>query len=216
MCAIQFGIGRYIQDEPEDEAAAKRNDRRLKKLKNSRSGAGGGDELSTSDSDSDNEIKPVAVKKKAKTAQDKVAEEAAIEAIRNGGGRTPEGYLDRRETIRRFEMKEALAKSQAGRSDSGLPQALEAHKTQKEAETSTEAGARALNAAALAKGPKWCGACKHDGCVWRDSCDVGAVAKRRALLAQELHYVRVHSDASSFESYVPLSAMRGGAPQFRR
>jgi hypothetical protein len=165
--------------------------------------------LSSSDSDSDNEPPPPPEKtsKRATTAQGKVAEEAAT----LGSG------LDRRETIRRFELKEAQARRQAGRAPQGLPEALRQHATATAAAASTDAAARALHDAASARGPRWCAACRRDGCAWRASCDVGAVASRRRVLAQEMHYIRVQSaDQATLESYVPLSAMRGGSIKFRR
>ncbi len=36
------------------------------------------------------------------------------------------------------------------------------------------------------------------------------------MLAAEQHYVRVNLDATVLDSYVPLSALRGGATRFRR
>lgn len=181
--------------------------------------------MSSSDSDSDNEppLPPGKTKKKkAKTAQDKAADEAAWALLR-GGGRTPDGVLDRRETIRRFEAKEAMARRQAScKLDQGTPLATRNAPTaaQKDAEaTHSPAAARALNAAGAAapghSSQAWCNACRRDGCGWEASCDVSAVAARRAVLGQELHYVRAVA-VPSLESYVPLSAMRGGATQFRR
>ena len=36
------------------------------------------------------------------------------------------------------------------------------------------------------------------------------------VLSSELHFARVNATAESLDSYVPLSAMRGGVTRFRR
>jgi len=42
------------------------------------------------------------------------------------------------------------------------------------------------------------------------------VKQRRQQISDELVYVRMHPDVKVLESYVPLSAARGGNPNFRR
>ena len=46
--------------------------------------------------------------------------------------------------------------------------------------------------------------------------DWNHVKQRRQQISDELVYVRMHPDVKVLESYVPLSAARGGNPNFRR
>lgn len=65
-------------------------------------------------------------------------------------------------------------------------------------------------------GPEACLACLTSKCQWCTSIDVSAIEERRQAIANELSYVRKNADMKTVESYVPLSASRGGNPHFRR
>lgn len=67
-----------------------------------------------------------------------------------------------------------------------------------------------------ALGPWACIACMAPRCAWRASVDASAIKARRRQIADELVYVRSNPDVDRFESYVPLSASRGGNPHYRR
>ena len=66
-----------------------------------------------------------------------------------------------------------------------------------------------------ALGPGGCLACRKSKCCWCATCDVSTVKKRRQVLADEIHFVRMHPEKKVIESFVPLSAMRGGVVKYR-
>ena len=45
--------------------------------------------------------------------------------------------------------------------------------------------------------------------------DVPKLQNRRRVIADEMHYIRMHPDAMVIESYVPISAMRGDIRESR-
>ena len=65
-------------------------------------------------------------------------------------------------------------------------------------------------------GPRGCLACFAKECHWKASIDAAQLKERRKVLSDELIYVKMKPEAATFESYVPLSAARGGNPNFRR
>mmetsp|Transcript_56724 Transcript_56724/g.113654 ORF Transcript_56724/g.113654 Transcript_56724/m.113654 type:complete len:817 (+) Transcript_56724:1697-4147(+) len=138
-----------------------------------------------------------------------------------GGGGGEDGNplkkkrLVMRETVRRWEFKEKLERSQAIRNTrAAIGGEGEATKGGGQDLVKDEANSRAL---AHSQRPDYCAACdSNEGCVWQPCCDVAAIQERQKVLASELHYTRTHSEALTLESYVPLSSMRGGSTSHRR
>jgi len=110
-----------------------------------------------------------------------VSEQSALSMIRDS-----EGRVNRKETVRRWQYKEKLRKTQRSKTV-GL---AEAH------------------------GEGYCAACQRDGCIWKATCDMKSVNERREIITSELRFARVQRDSRAVESYVPLSAMRGGSTKF--
>ena len=65
-------------------------------------------------------------------------------------------------------------------------------------------------------GPKACLGCRKATCAWTSSVDWDHIKLRRQQISDELVYVRMSPDVKVLESYVPLSAARGGNPHFKR
>ena len=84
------------------------------------------------------------------------------------------------------------------------------------AEAGKDEATKMLEAELQALGPKACLGCRKPTCEWTSSVDWEHVKSRRQQISDELVYVRMHPDVKVLESYVPLSAARGGNPNFRR
>ena len=84
------------------------------------------------------------------------------------------------------------------------------------AEAGKDEATKMLEAELQALGPKACLGCRKPTCEWTSSVDWEHVKQRRQQISDELVYVRMHPDVKVLESYVPLSAARGGNPNFRR
>ena len=84
------------------------------------------------------------------------------------------------------------------------------------AEAGKDEATKMLEAELQALGPKACLGCRKPTCEWTSSVDWDHVKSRRQQISDELVYVRMHPDVKVLESYVPLSAARGGNPNFRR
>ena len=84
------------------------------------------------------------------------------------------------------------------------------------AEAGKDEATKMLEAELQALGPKACLGCRKPVCEWTSSVDWNHVKQRRQQISDELVYVRMHPDVKVLESYVPLSAARGGNPNFRR
>ena len=84
------------------------------------------------------------------------------------------------------------------------------------AEAGKDEATKMLEAELQALGPKACLGCRKPTCEWTSSVDWNHVKQRRQQISDELVYVRMHPDVKVLESYVPLSAARGGNPNFRR
>jgi len=146
--------------------------------------------------------------------------DAGLMAAGGGGGGEDGNPLKKkrlvmRETVRRWEFKEKLERSQAIRNTrAAIGGEGEATKGGGQDLVKDEANSRAL---AHSQRPDYCAACdSNEGCVWQPCCDVAAIQERQKVLASELHYTRTHSEALTLESYVPLSSMRGGSTSHRR
>ena len=84
------------------------------------------------------------------------------------------------------------------------------------AEAGKDEATRQLEKEFALLGPKACFGCRKPNCVWTSSVDWDHINARRQQISDELVYVRMHPDIKVLESYVPLSAARGGNPHFRR
>ncbi|KAJ1455056.1 hypothetical protein M885DRAFT_520998 [Pelagophyceae sp. CCMP2097] len=83
-------------------------------------------------------------------------------------------------------------------------------------EKGKDAAAKASEAELAALGPRACFACRARQCEWKNSCDEAAITLRRNELSDEIVFTKLNPTMMFVESYVPLSASRGGNPQFRR